>query len=92
MDYTGMAVSKIWSEDKRVRFIETRPSNIYPASYTQSHVIEARNPPVPVVHVTRLPEGFVKQTFLQSKLREGRCSSGWQTAATRLGRDTSGDQ
>ncbi|KAG8220178.1 hypothetical protein J3R82DRAFT_1211 [Butyriboletus roseoflavus] len=38
---------------------------------------EARNPPVPVVHVTELPEGFVKQTFLQSKLREGRCSSGW---------------
>lgn len=38
---------------------------------------EARNPPVPITHVTELPEGFVKQTFLQSKFEEGRCSSGW---------------
>lgn len=38
---------------------------------------EARKPPVPVVHVTELPEGFVKQTFLQGKFEEGRLSSGW---------------
>lgn len=38
---------------------------------------EARVPPVPVVHVKELPEGFTKQTFLQSKLAEGRISSGW---------------
>ncbi|KAF8128654.1 hypothetical protein EV363DRAFT_1400428 [Boletus edulis] len=38
---------------------------------------EARVPPVPVVHVTELPEGFVKQTFLQRKFDEGRLSSGW---------------
>ncbi|KAG9314734.1 hypothetical protein JVU11DRAFT_5543 [Chiua virens] len=38
---------------------------------------EARDPPVPVEHVTKLPEGFVKQTFLQSKFEEGRLSSGW---------------
>ena len=38
---------------------------------------EARNPPVPVVHVTKLPEGFTKQTFLQRKFNEGRLSSGW---------------
>ncbi|KIJ60112.1 hypothetical protein HYDPIDRAFT_183740 [Hydnomerulius pinastri MD-312] len=41
---------------------------------------EARNPPVPVVHVTELPEGFVKQTFLQSKFEEGRLSSGWDNS------------
>lgn len=38
---------------------------------------EERSHPVPVVHVTELPEGFVKQTFLQSKFEEGRLSSGW---------------
>ncbi|KIK97895.1 hypothetical protein PAXRUDRAFT_135384 [Paxillus rubicundulus Ve08.2h10] len=38
---------------------------------------EARNPPVPVAHVTELPGGFVKQTFLQNKFEEGRLSSGW---------------
>jgi len=38
---------------------------------------EARDAPVPVVHVSELPEGFVKQTFLQSKFDEGRLSSGW---------------
>ncbi|KAN0094616.1 hypothetical protein V8E55_002903 [Tylopilus felleus] len=38
---------------------------------------EARNPPVPVAHVAELPEGFVKQTFLQRKFEEGRLSSGW---------------
>ncbi|KAF9234956.1 hypothetical protein BU15DRAFT_89773 [Melanogaster broomeanus] len=38
---------------------------------------EARNPPVPVAHVTELPEGFTKQTFLQGQFAEGRGSSGW---------------
>ncbi|KAH7883987.1 hypothetical protein F5I97DRAFT_1813796 [Phlebopus sp. FC_14] len=42
---------------------------------------EARNPPVPVAHVTKLPEGFVKQTFLQSKFDQGRLSSGWDNFA-----------
>ena len=38
---------------------------------------EARIPPVPIAHVTELPEGFVKQTFLQNKFEQGRLSSGW---------------
>jgi len=38
---------------------------------------EARVPPVPVEHVTELPEGFTKQTFLQRTFNEGRASSGW---------------
>ncbi|KAF8557402.1 NAD(P)-binding protein [Imleria badia] len=38
---------------------------------------EAGVPPVPVARVTELPEGFVKQTFLQSKVAEGKISSGW---------------
>ena len=37
----------------------------------------ARVPPVPIAHVTELPEGFVKQTFLQKKFDQGRSSSGW---------------
>ena len=32
---------------------------------------------MPVVHVTKLPEGFVKQSFLQGQFEEGRLSSGW---------------
>ena len=40
-------------------------------------IYEARNPLVPVAHVAELPEGFVKQTFLQRKFEEGRLSSGW---------------
>lgn len=38
---------------------------------------EARDPPVPVAHVTELPEGFSKQTFIQGKFEEGRLSTGW---------------
>ncbi|KAI6112376.1 hypothetical protein EDD17DRAFT_762354 [Pisolithus thermaeus] len=38
---------------------------------------EARVPPVPVVHVEKLPDGFDKQTFLQTKFAEGRLSVGW---------------
>ena len=38
---------------------------------------EARIPPVPVAHLIELPEGFVKQTFLQSNFEKGKLSSGW---------------
>ncbi|KAI5994196.1 hypothetical protein EDD15DRAFT_2196257 [Pisolithus albus] len=37
---------------------------------------EARIPPVPVVHVNKLPDGFDKQTFLQTNFTEGRLSAG----------------
>lgn len=40
---------------------------------------KAHNPPVPVVHVDKLPDGFDKQTFLQTKLAQGQISSGWDT-------------
>ncbi|KAI6015050.1 hypothetical protein F5J12DRAFT_890410 [Pisolithus orientalis] len=38
---------------------------------------EGRDPPVPAVHVDKLPDGFDKQTFLQAKFAEGRISAGW---------------
>ncbi|KAI5994141.1 hypothetical protein EDD15DRAFT_2366671 [Pisolithus albus] len=37
----------------------------------------ARVPPLPVVHVDKLPDGFDKQTFLQTNFAEGRLSAGW---------------
>ncbi|KAG9314731.1 hypothetical protein JVU11DRAFT_5540 [Chiua virens] len=42
---------------------------------------EARDPPVPTVHVTELPAGFDKQTFLQKKFEQGRLSVGWDNYA-----------
>ncbi|KAI6018326.1 hypothetical protein EDC04DRAFT_464263 [Pisolithus marmoratus] len=45
---------------------------------------EARSPPVPVVHLDKLPDGFDKQTYLQTKFAEGRLSVGWDNY---LGRD-----
>lgn len=38
---------------------------------------EARVPPVPIVHVDKLPDGFDKQTFIQTNFAEGRLSAGW---------------
>ncbi|KAH7908255.1 hypothetical protein BJ138DRAFT_1013162 [Hygrophoropsis aurantiaca] len=32
---------------------------------------------VPTAHVTELPEGFTKQTFLHGQIEKGRLSSGW---------------
>ncbi|KAH7921247.1 NAD(P)-binding protein [Leucogyrophana mollusca] len=34
-------------------------------------------PKVPTAHVTELPEGFTKQTFLHGQIEKGRLSSGW---------------
>ncbi|KAG1825490.1 uncharacterized protein BJ212DRAFT_1443618 [Suillus subaureus] len=36
---------------------------------------------IPVEHVTSLPEGYVKQTLLQSLFEQGRGSSGWDNYA-----------
>lgn len=36
---------------------------------------------IPVEHVTSLPEGYAKQTFLQGLFEQGRGSSGWDNYA-----------
>ncbi|KAG6334307.1 hypothetical protein ID866_4786 [Astraeus odoratus] len=38
---------------------------------------EARVPPVPIIRVDKLPDGFDKQTFLQTNFAQGRSSTGW---------------
>ena len=67
---TTLSASSLHDVTFRVQGDRTSPASI-------DALCGARVPPVPIAHVTELPEGFVKQTFLQKKFDQGRSSSGW---------------